>query len=92
VPIGETYRRIIAKLVLHVVKQDVMDATGCLQLCAGQCAGCEAAAHAMRETFEDEGTKGILLVDASNAFQLSESSCRSPEYVPPMSSTGDHSH
>ena len=69
-PIGidETSRRIIAKAVLHIVKQDVMDAAGCLQLCAGQHAGCEAAVHAMREIIADEGTEGILLVDASNAF------------------------
>ena len=66
--IGETSRRIIAKAVLHVVKQDVMDAAGCLQLCAGQHAGCEAAVHAMREIFDDEGTEGLLLVDAFNAF------------------------
>ena len=45
-----------------------MDAAGCLQLCAGQRAGCEAAVHAMRKIFADEGTEGILLVDASNAF------------------------
>ena len=37
--IGETSRRIIAKAVLHIVKQDVMDAASCLQLCAGQRAG-----------------------------------------------------
>ena len=42
-----------------------MYATGCLQLCAGQRAGCEAAVHAMREIFTDQG---VLLVDASNAF------------------------
>ena len=45
-----------------------MDAAGCLQLCAGQCAGCEAAVHAMREIFTDQGTEGVSLVDASNAF------------------------
>ena len=45
-----------------------MDAASCLQLCAGQRAGCEAAVHAMREIFADEGTEGILLVDASNTF------------------------
>ena len=65
--IGETSRRIIAiKAVLHVVKQDVMDAAGCN--CVGQRAGCEAAVHAMREIFDDEGTEGLLLVDVSNAF------------------------
>ena len=69
-PIGiaETSRRIIAKAVLQVVKQDILDAAGCLQLCAGQRAGCEAAVHAMREIFADQDTEGVLLVDASNAF------------------------
>ena len=66
--IGKTSRRIIAKAILQVVKQDVLDATGCLQLCAGQRAGCEAAVHAMRMIFADEDTEGVLLVDASNAF------------------------
>ena len=66
--IGETSRRIIAKAVLQVVKQDVLDLAGCLQLCAGQCAGCEAAVHAMRMIFGDEDTEGVMLVDASNAF------------------------
>ena len=56
ISIGETSRRIIAKAVLHIVKQDVMDAAGCLQLCAAQRAGYEAAVHAMREIFADEGT------------------------------------
>ena len=46
--IGKTSRKIIVKAVLQVVKQDVLDAAGCLQLCAGQRAGCKAAVHAMR--------------------------------------------
>lgn len=41
---------------------------GSQQLCAGQKAGCEAAVHAMRNVFEDPATEGVLLVDASNAF------------------------
>ena len=45
-----------------------MDAPGCLQLRAAKCAVCEAAVHAIREIFADEGTKDIMLVDASNAF------------------------
>ena len=45
-----------------------MDAAGCLQLCAGRRAGCEAAVHAVREIFAHKDTEGILLVDASNAF------------------------
>ena len=64
--IGETSRHIIVKAVLQVVKQNVLDAAGCLQLCAGQRAGCEAAVHAMREIFTDKGTEGVLLVNASN--------------------------
>ena len=69
-PIGvcETVRRIIGKAVLSVVKSDVLSATGTLQLCAGQIAGCEAAIHAMQSLFEDDNTEAILLVDATNAF------------------------
>ena len=68
IDIDETSTRVIAKAVLHVVKQDIMDAASCLQLCTGQRTGCEVAIHAMREIFTDESTEGILLVNASNAF------------------------
>ena len=45
-----------------------MEAAGPLQLCAGQDAGCEAAIHAMRYIYSDSSTQGVLLVDATNAF------------------------
>ena len=32
--------------------------------------GAEAAIHAMREVFEDQGSEAVILVDASNAFNL----------------------
>ena len=47
---------------------DIQDMAGSLQLCAGQIAGIEAAIHFMRESFHDESTEAVLLVDASNAF------------------------
>ena len=69
-PIGicEVSRRIISKAVLYVIKGDIQDAAGSNQLCGGQVAGIEAAVHAVRQSFESEETEGILLVDASNAF------------------------
>ena len=69
-PIGicETARRIIAKAVLHVTRDDVLDAAGTIQLCAGQTAGTEAAAHAMDQAFQAREAEAVLLVDASNAF------------------------
>ncbi|XP_062507224.1 uncharacterized protein LOC134183654, partial [Corticium candelabrum] len=66
--IGETFRRIVAKSIMKVVKGDVCDAAGCLQLCAGQEGGSEAAIHAMRTIFDSEESDCVLLVDASNAF------------------------
>ena len=45
-----------------------MEAAGSLQLCAGQDAGIEAAIHAMRYIFDDTETEGMLLADATNAF------------------------
>ena len=66
--IGEVHRRIIAKAILVLLKQDILDAAGPLQVCAGKVSGCEAAIHAMRQTFADEETECALLVDATNAF------------------------
>ena len=69
-PIGvcETSRRIISKAIFYAIKDDIQDVAGSLQLCAGQIAGIEAAIHFMRESFHDESTEAVLLVDASNAF------------------------
>ena len=69
-PIGicETARRIIAKAVLSITRDDLQDATGSLQVCAGQIAGMEAAIHAMHSAFQNNDTEAILLVNASNAF------------------------
>ena len=66
--IGEVLRRIIGKAIITEIKPELAESAGCLQLCAGQKSGCEAAAHAMREIFKEEDTDAILLIDASNAF------------------------
>ena len=55
---------IIGKCVTRVAKQDVINARGAMQVCAGG----EAAIHAMRNIFEADETDAALLVDASNAF------------------------
>ena len=66
--VGEVIRRIIEKAVLGMLKEDVQRATGYIQLCAGQECGSEAAIHAMREVFSNDDNHGVLLADASNAF------------------------
>ena len=69
-PIGvcEVIRRIAAKVILQVVGRDVERACGYIQKCSGSLAGLEAAVHAMQEMYIDEGTEGMLMVDAENAF------------------------
>ena len=66
--IGEVLRRAIGKIVMKLLKRDVLKATGSLQLCAGQDAGSEAAIHAVYEMFNKESTEAVLMEDASNAF------------------------
>ena len=66
--IGEAMRRILGKAILRLTNQDIKEAVGSLQLCAGQENGIEAAIHAMHDVFQDEETEGILLADALNAF------------------------
>ena len=65
---GEVLQRIAGKVVMKVVKEDIKKAAGCLQLCAGQEAGCEAAIHAMHKIFESNETEAILIVDTENVF------------------------
>jgi hypothetical protein len=50
--IGDTARRIIAKAILNITRQDIQEASGSLQLCAGQIAGIEAAVHAVRSLLD----------------------------------------
>ena len=66
--VGEVCRRIVGKAILEIVRFDVRRVTGTIQLCAGQEGGCEAAVHATRMFFSSEECEGVLLVDASNAF------------------------
>lgn len=66
--IGETACRILGKAIAVATSDDIQDAAGPLQVCAGHLSGCEAAVHAMRRVFETPGTDAVILVDASNAF------------------------
>ena len=66
--VGKVLRRIMGKCVTKVIKPDVIDASGSIQVCAGHKSGSEAAIHAMREIFEHDNSDAVLLVDASNAF------------------------
>ena len=66
--VGEVLRRIARKTVSGFLKEEIKEAAGPLQVCAGHNAGVEAAIHAMRQVPVAEGTDGILLIDASNAF------------------------
>ena len=53
---------------MKVVKYDLQDAVGTIQLCAGQDAGCEAAVHAMEQIFADNDTEAMILVNAFNCL------------------------
>ena len=68
--IGDTAWRIIAKAVLSVVKPDIQEASGCLQMCGVQIGGIEAAVHAVRAALDSNDTEAVLLVDATNAFNF----------------------
>ena len=69
-PIGvsEVAHRIVTKAALCILRDDIQAVTGSCQLCAGQIAGVEAVVHAVRSSFDLDDTEGVLLVDASNAF------------------------
>ena len=66
--IGEISRRIVAKAVMQIVKDDIAKSTGPLQTCSGLEGGCEASVHTTQEFFSNPDIHGVLLVDASKAF------------------------
>ena len=66
--VGEVCRRLIGKATLLLLRQDVIDVTGCRQLCAGQKSACESIVHCVCELYSRSETEGLLCVDASNVF------------------------
>ena len=68
IAIGKVPRRIIAKSILKVIRNDIQEAGVPLEACAGHEAGCEAAVHAMNEIMSLDETEAVLLVDTNNAF------------------------
>ena len=66
--IGETLRRIVGKAIGWCLKDDIQEAAGPLQASTGLKCGAEAAIHFMKDVFKYENTDGVILVDASNAF------------------------
>ena len=50
-----------------IIRQDIVDVVGPRQLCAGHCAGVEAAVHSVMSLLLNESSACALLVDASNA-------------------------
>ena len=68
VGIGEVFRRIVGKLVVDVVKDDIQEALGSIQTCGGLKSGIEASIHSIKDIWEEEATEAVLLVDADNAF------------------------
>ena len=66
--VGEVICKVIAKCVLKVLKQDVIEASGAMQVCTGQRNGSEAAVLAKRNIIEADDTDAALMVNASNAF------------------------
>ena len=66
--IGEVLRRIMGKAFSSFTRGDTMKSVGPLQLSVGHEGGVEAAAHAMRDIYNDTETQGLLFVDAENAF------------------------
>ena len=55
-------------MVVSVLRADLREDAGDLQLCARQESGCEAGIHSMHDIYQDDDTHGIIQVDANNAF------------------------
>ena len=59
--VGEVLRRLIGRAIASELKQDVKEAAGPIQVCAGHKAGSEAAIHAMHEIFQEDSSHLLML-------------------------------
>ena len=66
--IGEILRRIVGKVIMWTLKDDIQSAAGPLQAGSGLEGAAEAAIHTMRGVFADPEVEAAILVDATNAF------------------------
>ena len=66
--IGDTARHITTKAAISVLKDEVLDVAGSMQLCVGQIGDIESAIHAARKKFDSPEPEAVLLIDAFNAF------------------------
>ena len=65
---GKVLRRIIGKVVMSILREDISETSDNLQLCAGHKVCCEIAVHTTVEMFNDDDTHGILQIHLNNAF------------------------
>ena len=72
---GEVTRRIVAKCISWGLRKDIQQAAGLLQTPTGLQGGAETAIHPMKLIFEQDSTDGVILVDASNAFNSLNKRC-----------------
>ena len=68
--IGEVARRIVAKAVLGVLKQEIKSAAGNINLSAGQQSAVEAIFHVVVELFGADEMDAVLLVDAEQGSSV----------------------
>eukprot|EP00116_Pleurobrachia_bachei_P006387 sb/3466649/ len=66
--VGETFRRIVGKVIAWTLKKEIQFVAGPRQVCTGVKSGCEAAVHFIKQQYEAEEAEACILVDASNAF------------------------
>ena len=55
---------------MKIIRQDLQNAVGSLQLCAGQIIRCEAAVHAMNTIFSYDDMEAMRYIDTSNDFNI----------------------
>ena len=59
---------VIVKALLLIMKADLQEDLGCLQMCGGQISSIKATVHGARKVFDSNDTDAVLLVDVTNAF------------------------
>ena len=68
--VGEDLRRIVRKVNVSTLWDDIITSVGQLQVCAGRESRCEAAVHTRYKMYSEEHTEAVLLVDVAKHIYL----------------------
>ena len=86
--------KVVEKTLAWTTYDDIVNTAGPLEASGGLTEGAETAIHAIKEIYQQDSIEGVILVDASNAFNPmnQQTALRNIQYICPHQYIGNSAH